>query len=233
MAATDKPNLYQRISAVTQEVSTVEATGHNQYQARAISIADVERALAPVLAKHGVVTRWGNPDLADIGNGKLWQATLCVTVINADAPDDHFTEQWRDIGGTPAAACSFAVKGFYRRIFHIAEDDEGAETPARTTAKAQTRDQPVTQPATSANGKGSNPERTKGLAAMGEAMKTLAQARGEDPRATLGAGGHFLGFSFAKTSELSDSQIASLTDWAKTQTTLLEKNSQTAEHELV
>lgn len=148
-----KPNVYQRIAAVTTTVGEIERGSRNQYNRAAIGIEDVEEALAPVLASHGLVTAWRYisldflPDAAR-GNEQVWQAHLGVELINADDPEDRVTGEWIDIGSNPMAATSFARKGYYKATFHLAaEGDEGppaqrgnqqrgSSTPQRRTTRS-------------------------------------------------------------------------------------------------
>lgn len=120
----DTRNLYQKIAQVSKAVGQVEATSKNQYGKEAIGIGDAENAVRDALADAGIVTIWSNPEIADIGQGKLWQATLHVVVVNADNPAERVEADWLDVGGNAAAACSFARKGFYKALLHMAVNED-------------------------------------------------------------------------------------------------------------
>lgn len=120
-------NLYQRLAAITAEVA-VKATGKTAFGPTAtISITDAERALGDLTAKHGVVTgyRWNaKPEQ----QGSLWLADLTVWMVNADDPDDEREETVYDVGNSPSAAVSYAIKRYYRALFHLADEQDEQRT---------------------------------------------------------------------------------------------------------
>lgn len=135
-AAAPKPNLRQRILAITAEVNEVKATSKDERGKRAIGIADVEDVVADAAVRHGVVFRWSNLTVEPIDEPKrdgstyrLWMERLRITAENADDPDDHFEDEWVDVGTNPMASTSFARKGYYKSLFHITE--EGDEHPVQ------------------------------------------------------------------------------------------------------
>jgi hypothetical protein len=151
-------NLYQRISAITAAVGPVEATSKTAATAggkKAVGIEDVEEALGPLLALHGVVTEWTSsapPERIQLpardGTFDVWMVRLRVRLINADSPDDRMDwADWADIGSNPIAASSFARKAFYKALFHIAAaEDEGkpaARDQGTTPAAAKPRNIPI------------------------------------------------------------------------------------------
>lgn len=127
------PNLYQRLNKVAAEVA-VRATGKTAQGQRTMSISDVEEALSDLLSSHGVVTGYSfnsKPEIvSQVGNSSLWLADLTVWMVNADDPEDKRTDIAFDVGTSPSAAVSFALKRFYRALFHLAdEEDEKRSTP--------------------------------------------------------------------------------------------------------
>lgn len=130
-------NLYQRLLAITAEVGRVAATSKTASTAggkKAIGIEDVEEALGPLMAAHGVFTEWregGPPERivlpAKEGTYDVWRVHMRVRLVNADNPE-LCTEwaDWWDIGSNPTAGSSFARKKAYKAYFHLAAaEDEG------------------------------------------------------------------------------------------------------------
>lgn len=129
---TERP-LGVRLAEITGKVAPIVATGTNQFDRnkKAMSVQDVEEALRPLLAEAGVVTNWSVTNALQLDSGqKLWQLNFHVTVYSSDDAADKIESDWMDVGTSPTAAASFAVKGYYRRLFHLADaDDELAATP--------------------------------------------------------------------------------------------------------
>jgi hypothetical protein len=154
--------LHQRICAVSGALGPVERGSQNQYRKPAVGIDDLEEALGPLLAEHGIVTEWSygrppfSPDDQPLrhlemqgqdGTYGLWMAHLRCRLVNADDPADATDwADWWDIGSNPMAATSFARKGFLKAVFHVAAaEDEGQ--PAR-----QERQDRPTAPTTAPRG---------------------------------------------------------------------------------
>ena len=116
--------LGERIAWITAKVGPIVATGNNQYDrdGKAMSIMDVEGALAPLFAEAGVVTNWSVTTAALID--KVWRLDFHVTISASDNPQDKIEADWMDIGNSPSAARSFAVKGYYRCLFHLADAED-------------------------------------------------------------------------------------------------------------
>ena len=133
-------NLYQKLAAIAGEVGTVKATGKTQYGDPAISIADVEDALRSLFAKHGVVSfyDWNEAPIT-IDKGLL-QVDLKLSLINADDPTNWREFRLIDWGSTPSAAVSFALKRFFRALFHLADaSDEGPQTTEKIQPTDKTK----------------------------------------------------------------------------------------------
>lgn len=124
------------------------ATGKTQQGKTVFSIGDVEAAVGPLFAHHGIVTRWSTVALDSYdqptkeGSMRMWIAHLRVRVIDATS-GESFEDEWIDVGTNPMAAASFVRKGYYKALLHLAEDaDEGkADAPAsgggeKATARA-------------------------------------------------------------------------------------------------
>lgn len=130
-----EPKLGTRIAWITRELKAIVATGNNQFDQskKALSIQDVEEALRPLLGEHGVVINWSVKTAAQVD--RLWRLDFHVTVFNAEDLDDKIEADWMDVGNSPSAAASFAVKGYYRRLFHLADEEDqqaiGAAPPRR------------------------------------------------------------------------------------------------------
>jgi ribosomal protein S27AE len=121
-------NLYQRLTAITAEVQ-VKATGRTAQGRSTISIADTEDAIGDLMAEHGVVAgfRWNaKPEVVgQEGKVSIWMADITAWMVNADDPRDQREEPLFDVGTSPSAAVSFALKRYYRALFHLAtEEDE-------------------------------------------------------------------------------------------------------------
>lgn len=132
-------NLYQRIAAVAAELKGLEVTGKNQYGVAALSIDDVESALAESFAKHGIATLPKTLSLE--WDGKLWIKEISLTFVNADIPEERETVTAKDVGSNPAAADSFARKIIYKGLLHLPGDapDTGAPQDAVVPGRVATR----------------------------------------------------------------------------------------------
>ena len=136
-------NLYQRLADVGREVA-IKVTGKTAQGTATMSITDVERGLGDLLSEHGVVTGYGFNEppvyLADT-KPALWQADITIWLSNADDPADCRQDRAIDVGTSPSAAVSFALKRYYRALFHLADEgDEKREVgQRREPAAAQTR----------------------------------------------------------------------------------------------
>lgn len=144
--------LYDKLAAISQDAAP-QVTGHTGQKMGdrpAFSIGDVESALKPLFAKYGLVTRWSTVELSSYeqptreGTMRMWIAHLRVKVTNAALPDESFEDEWIDIGTNPMAAASFVRKGYYKALFHLAEEGDEArgQAPADgggTPARAQSR----------------------------------------------------------------------------------------------
>ena len=149
MSATTAPkNLYQKLAAIADEVS-VKATGRTAQGQQTISIKDTEDAIGELTAKHGVVTgyRWNaRPEVvAQEGRLSIWLCDITAWLVNADDPSDIREAQLFDVGSSPSAAVSFALKRYYRALFHLAaEEDEtravgGGRERRQSSAPADTK----------------------------------------------------------------------------------------------
>jgi hypothetical protein len=130
-------NVGDRISSITAAVKPIVATGNNQFDRdkKALSVMDIEEALRPLLAEFGVVVNWSITNAALLEPQKLWRLDFHVTVFASGDPDDKLEAEWMDIGTSPSAAASFAVKGYYRRLFHLAEAEDDLQTVTTVAAK--------------------------------------------------------------------------------------------------
>ena len=121
-------NLFQRLNAVQGEVDHIKATGKTAYNQKALSIEDVEDALGDLFAKHGVVTGYhfnSKPEVAgNEGRSTLWLVDLTIWLRNADAPTDLQEDALFDVGTSPSAAVSFALKRYYKAMFHLADEED-------------------------------------------------------------------------------------------------------------
>jgi hypothetical protein len=146
-------SLGERLSWITGQLAPIEATGHNRFSKAALSVEDVEDALRPLFAEAGVVALWSitgwesSPD-----KEAAWLVKFHVTLMRAEEntplPDvmilpkdstltaipqthtDRLEADWFDVGSSPMAAQSFAVKGFYRRLFHLASAEDESKQAA-------------------------------------------------------------------------------------------------------
>jgi hypothetical protein len=117
--------LGERISWITGQVAPIEATGQNRFSKAAMSVEDVEDALRPLFAEAGVVALWsctGHETSQD--KEAAWLLNFRVAIYADDHPEDRIEADWFDVGSSPSAAESFAVKGFYRRLFHLASAED-------------------------------------------------------------------------------------------------------------
>lgn len=135
-------NLYQRIAAITAAVQ-VKATGKTAHGQQTISITDVEGALGELTAMHGVVTdyRWNEAPTVIGNEGKmsLWLAHITARVVNADNHDDRIEAELFDVGTSPSAAVSFALKRYYRAMYHLATEEDEKRSVSGSQPQAQQR----------------------------------------------------------------------------------------------
>jgi hypothetical protein len=140
--------LGERLSWITGQVAPIEATGHNRFSKAALSIEDVEDALRPLFAEAGVVALWSCTGFETAPDKEAaWLCKFHVVIYASNNPLDKIEADWFDVGSSPMSAQSFAVKGFYRRLFHLASaDDESVKaSAARRTAQVRepVRDAPA------------------------------------------------------------------------------------------
>lgn len=135
-------NLYQRLQKIAMEVGAVELTGTNRFGKKALSIGDVENEIRGAMAGHGVISRWSILEARSLVEGKMaeWIVTCQVVLTNADRAEDCCTDQMMDTGSSVTAASSFCAKNYYRKLFHLAEDESDGKpqpvTPSSTTQRA-------------------------------------------------------------------------------------------------
>lgn len=129
------PNLYQRLASIAGEVKGIKATGRtaqNMGNQSTLSISDIEDALRPLMAKHGVVVRhsWNaEPKVVEQSERgfKVYQVDLTIRAINADDPADAVEDRVIDFASSPSGGVSFALKRYYRALFHLADDEESPQ----------------------------------------------------------------------------------------------------------
>ena len=136
-------NLYQRLASVTAGVK-VRATGRTAQGQRTISIKDAEDALGDLMAEHGVVSgyHWNaRPEVVgQEGKVSTWLADITVWMVNADDREDRLEDHLYDVGSSPSAAVSFALKRYYRAVFHLAdESDENRSVSGGRDEQTQSR----------------------------------------------------------------------------------------------
>jgi hypothetical protein len=132
--------LYEKLALITAQAH-VEATGKTQQNKTVFSIGDVEKEIGRLCAEARIVTRWSSVALDSYeqatsnGTMRMWVSRLRVKVTDA-VSGEAFEDEWADIGTNPMAAASFVRKGYYKALFHLAEEgDEGGRTD--TTQRRQ------------------------------------------------------------------------------------------------
>lgn len=139
--------LRQRIAAITGEIK-IAATGKTERGQRTISIGDVDAALGPLMAKHGVISHYrflSEPTVAyelptrNEGTLRMWkvhiEGVISSVVHDGDHPEHISSELW-DIGSSPSGAVSFALKRWLRALFKLAEDDDARDLADQERARA-------------------------------------------------------------------------------------------------
>jgi hypothetical protein len=178
------PNLYQRLARIAADVGRIKATGKTQQNQPTLSIVDVEDALRERIAAHGVVTgyHWNTPPTivgeikGEKGTVTLWQADLTVWFVNADSPADMREDRVFDIGTSPSAAVSFALKRLYRALFHLADTEDETRSARVQPPVRKPTEAPAPKPPVSAiDGDGTKPsnERASLARRINEAAKTI------------------------------------------------------------
>jgi hypothetical protein len=132
-AAVSSPplSLHDKICEITGKIH-VKPTGQTQQGKPAFSIGDVEAEVGKLCAEYGIVTRWSMVSLESYqqatkeGEMRMWLGSMLVKVIDA-ASGESFEDPWIEIGTNPAAAASFNRKGYYKALFHIAEEADEAK----------------------------------------------------------------------------------------------------------
>lgn len=245
-----KRNLHQRIQAVQGEIGRVPATGKNQFKSPAVSIEDVENELRPHLARYGIITRWTFEEngLQALSDGKLWMVRLLIEVVNADDPTDSWTDRWYDIGTTPLAATSFAVKGYYKRLFHIASAEDESGPRAQATGRRDEQRPPSSPQAGTqrSNGAGQAQQGRNTPAengAPGQGHKSSLQVTfeqivglkgsGVDWRTAALTGARVLGMKIGAVDELDAPKARQLLAWGQTQLKHLRQNPELADPRFV
>jgi hypothetical protein len=138
--------LYQKLATIAKQARDegIEATGKLQHGDKKVySIGDVEAAIGPLCADAGIVTRWSSVSLDSYeqatsnGTMRMWISHLRVKVTDA-ASAESFEDDWIDIGTNPMAAASFVRKGYYKALFHLAEESDEAKGEAPAAGGGQT-----------------------------------------------------------------------------------------------
>lgn len=154
-------NLYQRIAAIAgkADVKMTGNTGEAMGNRSTVSIADVDRALGPLMDDFGVVSDYefiDEPKLFEdvsektYSNGqtsrkviKTWRVHIWGYLINVDNPPrrdeetgkllggDYIRRELWDDGTNISGAVSFALKRWHRETFHLAEDDTSGQVRER------------------------------------------------------------------------------------------------------
>ena len=133
IAAVAIKTLHEKLSEITAEVGRMKATSTNQYGKVAIGIADVEDELREQFSSRKILTFWDTLKIEQLNpENKLFGVTLKVTLVNAEDPSDKNEGTSIDIGTNPMAAASFAVKGYYKRLFHLGDDERNDDQRAST-----------------------------------------------------------------------------------------------------
>lgn len=180
--------LHQRLAAITGEVKIV-GTGKTDRGQRTISIGDVDEALGPLMAKHGVVSDYEFLDPPVIlyeqptrGEGllRVFLVHLLGIATNADDQGDRIERSLFDIGTSPSAAVSFALKRWHRALFKLVEDDD--QEPAAGRA------QPPQPPAGRPDGSVVTAAQKRRLKELHDALPDEWKLSADD-RKTLWAGG--------------------------------------------
>lgn len=183
MATTEKPNLYQKLLAITEEIGKIDKTGRNTKQDYTfIEQAQVVAEVRVQLAKHGVmiipetVSRTLERHDVTRSNGKAGvdvhvNVKSRYTIVNADKPDERMVCEW-DAGeaidsGDKATnkATTASHKYFLMKLFNISDkDDPDADSPVvqpkRSEKLVEARTAPV---GTESNGPLIHPATLKAL----------------------------------------------------------------------
>lgn len=144
MAETTKPNLYQKLLGITEEVGKIDKTGKNTMQNYAFTeYSQVVAEIRVPLAKYGVMII---PETVSRTTERFPNAKGTITVhanvamrftlINADNPDERIVCEW-DAGeslDTSDKATNKAItashKSFLMKLFNISDkDDPDAHSP--------------------------------------------------------------------------------------------------------
>lgn len=137
----DPLTVEQRLGEIQKAVDHIKATGKTAQGRPTLSITDIEDALGDLFAVHGVLTpytytvdpiiHWPESKMP------LWQVDITLRMISADSKNDYIECRLIDVGGSPSAAVSFALKRFYRALFHLSdEQDERREVMRSAPAPA-------------------------------------------------------------------------------------------------
>lgn len=150
-----KPNLAQRLLAITEEIGTVAKDGRNEFQnydyAREV---DFVNALKPLLVKHGVIIIPEGQVTNLSPSGKDGKSTLTTIVmkyriVNVDNQEDYYLAQ------APGQGMDSSDKGVYKAItgakkyfiantFMVATgDDPEADGKAPVSKKSKSKPQIV------------------------------------------------------------------------------------------
>lgn len=155
-AGVPTPNLYQRILAVMGELDYVqkEAKKPGGMQYTFVSHDAVTAKIHPLLVKHGIAMLPSVVEFTQDGNRVA--ATVNVTFINVDMPEDRHTVQFFGYGidtqdKGPGKAVSYAVKYAMLKTFCLEtgddpEKDDIEHKPAEKAAPPRTS-RPASKPA--------------------------------------------------------------------------------------
>lgn len=148
--AVQQTTLGQRIAAVAGEAAQeqIKATGKTEFGGRALSIADVDELLGPLMAKHGVISDYEfrrtprvlyEQPTRNEGILRIWRVDIDGIIWDAASGEER-RRRLHDIGSSPSGAVSFALKRWHRALFKIVEDDDQVEGQQASQQKAKRLD---------------------------------------------------------------------------------------------
>lgn len=156
---TESPrSLHERLLECERQI-VIKKTGKtapNAGSQKTFSIQDVENAIDDLFVKNGILSDYtaiGPPTLYEpfgvSAKFAMWGQGIKIRIWNADQPTESIEADSYDVGNSPSAAVSYALKRYYKALFHIADEKDerrnaGEDAPEPT--RPAPRQVPVTPP---------------------------------------------------------------------------------------
>lgn len=146
-------SLHERLVRVAAEIQ-VKREGKNAQGRATFSIEDIEKGIDELFVNHGILSDYSfnePPTLYEqFGvsfRAAMWGVNIHHRIYNAENPSDRIEADLFDVGSSPSAAVSYALKRYFKAMFHVAEvADEARNAGAGMPENEPKQPKPLTNP---------------------------------------------------------------------------------------